>query len=257
MRAARLIIIAGIVAGLLSVLPVSAAAPSWSIGISSVAACKDSLTVAVAGSSSYSKNRLDVGVYYLEQGKWKLLQQVLTPQFGAGPFSLAVPLQYSDNAATAGETLRVDVQLQRSSGNTYVDVGSYATANVVVADRDCIGKCNLTVTSGDQAPASGTITVRTHFGALFRPEGRLYGVAPVSAGQKLQATFVGLPCNWAARVWYYPRAGDKTPKLLPAQYWPNEFQVNALDISNPYTTAFARGLKATHPVEAGDPYAAK
>ena len=136
MRAARLIIIVGIVAGLVGVLPVSAAAPSWSIGISSVAACKDSLTVAVAGSSTYSKNRLDVGVYYLEQGNWKLLQQVFTPQFGAGPFSLAVPLQYSDNAATAGETLRVDVQLQRLSGNSYVDEGSLIMQTVTVADTD-------------------------------------------------------------------------------------------------------------------------
>ena len=257
MRAVRLIVMTGIIAGLLGVLPASAAAPSWSIGIRSVAACKDSLTVAVSGSSTYSKNRLDVGVYYREQGNWKLLQQVFTPQFGAGPFSLAVPLQYRDNAATAGETLRVDVQLQRSSGDTYVDVGSFVTTHVVVADRDCIGKCNLTVTSSDKAPASGTITVRTHFGALFRPEGRLYGAAQASAGQPLQATFVGLPCKWAARVWYYPRTGDKTPRLLPAQYWPNEFQVNALDISNPYTTAFARGLKATQPVEVDDPYASK
>jgi hypothetical protein len=59
------------------------------------------------------------------------------------------------------------------------------------------------------------------------------------------------------RAWYYPKSGDTTPKMLPSQYWPNEFAANSLDGTNPYTTAFAKALKATHPTEPDDPFAVK
>ena len=69
---------------------------------------------------------------------------------------------------------------------------------------------------------------------------------------------VALPCNWTVRAWYYPATGkDRTPKLLPAQYWPNEFAATSQDGANPYATSFAKGLKATAPLESGDPYAPK
>jgi hypothetical protein len=45
--------------------------------------------------------------------------------------------------------------------------------------------------------------------------------------------------------------------MLPAQYWPNEFQANALNVTNPYTTAFGKSLKATRPLESSDPFVAK
>jgi hypothetical protein len=243
-------------AGLFGALPESAEAQSGAVSISTIAACKDRASVAVTGSSTYANNRLEVNLYYVESGQWKLLRQVYTQAFGSGTFSLLVPLLYA-SPATEGETLRVDVQLQRSSGGAYVDVGSLATMNVSVADRDCVGKCNVTVDIVDKAPVSGMVTVRSHYGSWFRPEGRLHGAMPVVAGQKFRATFVGLPCDWSVRVWYYPKTGDRTPKMLPAQYWPNEFQVNALDVSNPYTTSFAKGLKATQALETDDPYAAR
>jgi hypothetical protein len=258
MKIIRILTLVGILAGLSGVLPAIAAGHSVSVGIYSIAACKDVTTVAINGSSTYSNNRLDVGVYYKDdKGKYVLLKQVFTSAFRAGPFMLAVPLAYPSNAATEGEVLRVDVQLQVLSGNAYVNVGNLIVQNVTVADKYCLDKCSVTVDTSDKAPAAGTLTIRSHYGSLFRPEGRLHGALPVSAGQKARLVFVGLPCNWPVRVWYYPKTGDKTPRLLPAQYWPNEFQANDLDGTNPYTTAFARGLKATSPVEPDDPFVVK
>ena len=257
MKGIPILVAVGLLAALIGVAPASAGS-AVSIGIYSIAACKDETTVVVNGSSTYSNNRLDVGVYYKnDKGEYVLLKQVHSPTFGSGSFMLAVPLAYPDNAATEGETLRVDVQLQYLSGNSYVNVGPLLIQNVTVADKYCIGKCTVTVDTADKAPASGTLTLRSHFGEWFRPEGRLHGAVPVSAGQKVRAVFVGLPCDWPVRAWYYPKSGDKAPKMLPSQYWPNEFQANSLDGTNPYTTAFAKGLKATHPSEPDDPFAAK
>jgi len=258
MKIAHMLVAVGVLAGLFGALPASAGPHSVSLGIYSVAACKDVTTVAVSGSSTYANNRLDVGIYYKNgKGKYVLLSQAFTPTFGAGSFTLAVTLPYTDNAAVAGEALRLDVQLQRLSGNSYVDVGSLVSQNVTVADKYCFDKCSVTVDTTDRAPAAGTLTLRSHFGEWFRPEGWLHGALPVNAGQKARVVFVSVPCNWAVRVWYYPKAGDKTPKMLPAQYWPNEFQANELDGTNPYTTAFARGLKPTHPLEEDDPFVAE
>ena len=80
---------------------------------------------------------------------------------------------------------------------------------------------------------------------------------PVTAGQKLQNTFPALPCNASARIWYYPSTGkDRTPKLLPSQYWPDGFGLSG-DPAIVYATSFAKGVKATAPLEPDDPYAPK
>ena len=258
MRIARLLLVIGLLAGMLGALPVAAAPSSAGVSIHSIAACKDVTTVAVTGSSTYSNNRLDVGIYFKnDKGKDVLLRQVFTPAFRSGPFTLAVTLPYADTAAMEGEVLRVDVQLQRLSGNTYVNAGSLTSQNVTVADKNCIGKCSVTVDTTDKAPAAGALALRSHYGSWFRPEGRLHGAAPLSVGQSARVVFVGVPCGWSVRAWYYPKTGDKTPKMLPAQYWPNEFQANELDGTNPYTTAFAKGLKPTHPLEPDDPFVVK
>ncbi len=257
MKGFHILVAVGLLAALIGAPPASAGS-AVSIGIYSIAACKDETTVVVNGSSTYSNNRLDVGVYYKnDKGQYVLLKQAYTFAFGAGSFMLAVPLAHPESGTAEGETLRVDVQLQYLSGNSYVDVGPLLIRHVTVADKYCIGKCTVTVDTADKAPASGTLTLRSHFGQWFRPEGRLHGAVPVSAGQKVRAVFVGLPCGWAVRAWYYPKSGDKTPKMLPSQYWPNEFAANSLDGTNPYTTAFVKGLKATHPPEPDDPFITK
>jgi hypothetical protein len=257
MKIIRITMLLGLLAGVLGVMPVSAA-DSVSVGIYSIAACKDTTTVTLTGSSTYSNNRLDVGIYYKnDKGQDVLLRQTFTSAFGSGAFTLAVTLPYLANNRHEGETLRVEVQVQRLSGNTYVDVGPLVAQTVTVADKYCFDKCTVTVDTSDRAPAAGTLTIRSHFGSWFRPEGRLHGAVPVSANQKVRVAFVGLPCDWTVRVWYYPKTGDKTPKMLPAQYWPNEFQANDLDGTNPYTTAFSKGLKPTHPLESDDPFVVK
>lgn len=242
-----------------NVFSVSMAAQSVSVGIYSIAACKDVTKVTVQGSSTYSNNRLDVGVFYRnDKGEWKLFRQVFTAAFASGPFMMTVPLTYADDNTRDGEVLRVDVQVQRLSGNSYVNVGPLLTQNVTTADRYCLDKCNVTVDTSDKAPASGTITLRSHFGKLFRPEGRLQGAHMVVAGQKARIVFVGVPCDWTVRAWYYPNSGkDKTPKLLPSQYWPNDFQANELNGTNPYTTSFAKAIAATAALEEDDPFVVK
>ncbi|HLF25635.1 MAG TPA: hypothetical protein VJG32_04815 [Anaerolineae bacterium] len=258
MKRARLWVGAVLLIGLMFGAWPAAAADSVSVGIYSIAACKDVSTVTVNGSSTYSNNRLDVSLYHKnDKGQDVLLKQVFSSAFGAGQFMLAVTVPYTNTAAAEGEALRVEVQAQRLSGNTYVDVGNQVVQNVTVADRNCFTKCSVTVDATDTAPAAGTLTLRTHFGEWFRPEGRLQGAMPVSAGKKARVVFVGVPCNWPVRVWYYPKTGDKTPKLLPAQYWPNEYQANQLNGTNPYTTSFAKGLKPTHPLESDDPFVVK
>lgn len=259
MKVLRLVCLLGIVAALFAIaLPASAAQPSVSLGIYSIAACKDVTTVVVNGSSTYSNNRLNVNIYHPNaKGEYVLLKQVYSSSFGAGPFMIAVVLPYTTTAVKAGEVFWIDVQLQRLSGSSYVNAGSLVTQSATAADRTCFDKCSVTVDTTDKAPAAGTLTLRSHFGAWFRPEGRLQGAMPVSAGQKARVAFVGVPCDWPVRVWYYPKSGDKTPKMLPAQYWPNDFQANELDGTNPYTTSFAKGLKPTDPLEKDDPFVVK
>lgn len=258
MKALRLFILAGVVAGLIGVLPASAAGQTGSIGIHSAAVCKDMATVTVTGTTTVANNRVDAFLYYKnDKGQEVLLAQGSTAAFGAGPFTLAINLPYREGA-TEGETLRVEVKLKKLTrdGKAYETV-STVSQNVTVADKYCFGTCSVTVDTADKAPAAGALTLRSHFGDWFRPEGRLQGAVPVAAGQKVRVVFVGVSCDWAVRVWYYPKTGDKTPKMLPAQYWPNDYEANVLNGTNPYTTSFARGLKPTHPLESGDPFVVK
>ena len=258
MKLACTLISVALLAGLAGALP-AAAAPSVSLDIYSVAACKDTTTVVVAGSSTYSNNRVEAALYYRDdKGKDVFLSQNTSPVFSSGPFMLSLTLSYIANSARENEVLRLDVRhLKLSASGKSYEVVSTTTRNVTVADKYCFGKCTVTVDTTDKAPAAGTLTLRSHFGAWFRPEGWLHGAFPVSAGLKARVVFVGLPCDWPVRAWYYPRTGDKIPKMLPAQYWPNEFQANDLDGTNPYTASFARGLKPTHPLESNDPFVVK
>jgi len=232
-----------------------AEAQSSSVGIHSIAACKDSTTVAVIGSTTYATNRVRVAVYTTnDKGENVLLDQEYTDSFGSGRVSVAVVLNYRKRAVSAGTALRVEAQLERLSGNSFVGADAVVSQYAVAADKSCLGLCTVTVDTSDVAPADGTITLRSHYGAWFRPEGRLYGAVPVRARHQVRATYVGLPCNWAVRAWYYPATGDTVPKMLPAQYWPNEYAATMADGTNPYTTSFAAGLPATHPIEDDDPF---
>lgn len=256
MKRLSALVLAGLLAGLIGVLP--AAAASASISIYNTAVCKDEATVVLTGSSTYTNNRVEAYLYYkTDKGEDVLLAQSASTAFGAGPFMLALTLPYTAYAQE-NEVLRLDVKLRKLStdGKVYETV-SKTSQNVTVADKYCHGKCSVTVDTIDKTPASGTLTLRSHFGEWFRPEGRLQGALPVAAGQKVRAVFVGVTCNWPVRAWYYPRSGDKTPLMLPAQYWPNEFQANLLDGTNPYTTAFAKSLKSTRPLESDDPFVTK
>jgi hypothetical protein len=233
----------------------TAEAASGAVGIHSIAACKDGTTVAVIGSSTYANNRVRVDLYYRNPvGQEELKQQFHSAPMGAGRISLAVPLNYAKQPVPAGSLLRVDVQLQYLSGSDYVDVGGVARQYVTVADKSCLGLCSVTVDTLDVAPASGTLTLRSHYGSWFRPEGRLYAAVPLRQGYPARVTYVGIPCGWTVRAWYYPHSGDTTPKMLPSQYWPHEFAATLADGTNPYTTAFSRGLAATHPIEPDDPF---
>jgi hypothetical protein len=233
-----------------------AAAPN-SVGIYSIAACRDTTTVTVSGSSSYATNRIQASISYLNSdGKYILLQQTTTGNFGSGSFWLSVVLDYHTQPVDADTQLQVIVQLQRSSGSGFVGVGDPITTYVTAADRYCLDQCSVTVLTTDRAPVNGVITLRTHFGSWFRPEGRLQGMMSVGAGQAVQMTFADVSCNAWARVWFYPATGkDRTPRLLPSQYWPSEYGTAAAGASAPYVTSFAKGLPATKPLESDDPLA--
>jgi hypothetical protein len=257
MKTLRLILATTFVLGLFLALPVAAGAANGAVGIHSVAACKDSTTVAVIGTSTYANNRLRVDLYSRNaEGKEELKAQVHTAPFGGGRISEALQINYFDSTLPAGSTVRVDVQLQRLSGSDYVDVGWLARQYVTVADKSCRELCSVTVDTTDAAPSTGTLTLRSHYGSWFRPEGWLHGAVPVSKGRPARATFVGIPCTWTVRAWYYPSSGDTAPLMLPSQYWPSEFAATIADGTNPYTTAFARGLPATDPLEPSDPFIA-
>jgi hypothetical protein len=238
------------------VSPAAASGPTGSMAIYSVAVCKDTAIVTVTGTTTYGTNRVRVRINAPDgNGKYYLHKEVYSGNFGSGNFVLPIVASYSQRSLADGTLVYIDVQLQGLSGNSFVDVGPQMTTSATVADKYCKNKCLLTISSADRAPVNGVITLRTHYGSFFRPEGRLYGVLPISAGQRLQNTFPALPCNASARIWYYPSTGkDRTPRLLNSQYWPDGFGLNG----NPaivYSTSFAKGVKATAPLEPDDPYA--
>jgi hypothetical protein len=255
MKTARLFILVVIVTGLFGAFAGSASGQSGAVGIYSVATCKDSATVAVMGMSTYATNRVWARIYTKnDEGEDVLLDKEYTDAFGAGRISLAIVLSYAKRSVKGGTSLRVDVQLERLGGNTWTTVGPVVSQYVTAADKSCLGSCTVTVDTADAAPAGGTISMRSHYGSWFRPEGWLHGALPVSAGHRARVVFAGIPCGWTVRAWYYPNSGDLAPKMLPAQYWPNEFAATVADGTNPYTTSFAQGLLATDPLEADDPF---
>ena len=234
-------------------------AASNAYGIYSVAACRDTTTVTVSGSSGFATNRIQASVSYLNsKGVYALLQQTTSDNFGSGSFWVPVILDYHLQPVDEGTSLQVIVQLQRSTGSGFTDLGSPVTTYVTAADKFCQNQCSVTLSTSDRAPARGVITLRSHFGKWFRPEGWLHGAISVNAGQTAQATFAGVSCGAEARAWFYPATGtDRTPRMLPSQYWPGEFGVATGGGSSPYATSFARGLPATAPLESDDPYAPK
>jgi hypothetical protein len=254
--------LSGLIIGLLlaAVVPVSAAPlTGGTVGIASTVVCKDTATVAVSGTAAYATNRVKVRLYKQNSnGSFEWFRTLNSENFGSGNYLMALIVDYSTHPVAAGRVMRIDVQLQRLSGGTFVDDGGLVSTTIAAADQSCKDKCSVTIATSDRAPVKGTVTLRTHFGAWFRPEGRLYGAIPVNAGVSLRNTVIGVPCGASVRVWYYPATGkDRTPKLLPAQYWPNEYAATELNGTNPYTTSFAKGLAATKPLESDDPYAPK
>jgi hypothetical protein len=239
--------------------PAAASGPTGMIGIYSVAACQDTTTVAVSGTTTYATNRIKARVYKQnDNGDWIELAHTVTSNFSSGDFLIPLVLDYFGHAVSGGTPLRVDVKLQGLSGNSFTDVSGIVSSYLTASDKSCQNKCSATITTTDRAPADGVVTVRSHYGSYFRPEGWLQGEVSVKAGQPLLFSVVALRCNWTVRVWYYPSTGkDRTPKMLPAQYWPDEFAATTDDGANPYATSFVRGIKATAPLEADDPYAPK
>jgi hypothetical protein len=234
------------------------AAQANQVGIYSIAACRDTTTVTVSGSSIYATNRIVASVSYWnnDDAKYVLLQQTTSFNFGSGNFWIPIVLDYHTTPVDAGTSLQVIVQLQRSTGSGFTNLGASITTFVTAADHYCLNQCSVSISTGDRAPVSGMITLRSHFGSWFRPEGWLHGVTYVNAGQAVQATFADVACNTWVRVWFYPSTGiDRTPRMLPAQLWPNEFGTPAVGSPAPYATSFAKGLRATKPLESDDPYA--
>src|SRR5512137_1863628 len=80
-----------------------ASAATASIGLASVAACKDTTTVTVFGSSTYSTNYVKVSVYKGDSnGNYHLLAEASTETFGSGSFNLPVTVDYSAKSVTEG-----------------------------------------------------------------------------------------------------------------------------------------------------------
>ncbi len=243
----------------LIVSPAAAATPTGSVGIYSVAACRDTTTVAVSGTSSYATNRIKVKVYVQnDKGQYDLRNNVTSDNFGSGAFMLPLTVDYSNKPVDEGRSLYIEVKLQGSSRGGFTDI-SVTSIYTTAADKYCQNKCSITITTSDRAPVNGTVTVRSHFGSWFRPEGWLHSAMPVNAGQALHYAVVGIPCNATVRAWYYPASGkDRTPKMLPAQYWPDsDFAATTADGAIPYAATFVKGLPATKPLESDDPYAPK
>src|SRR5512143_2192896 len=225
----KLVSLLWIVIMLLSLASPVAAAPTTTgapgvLGIYSVSACQDTTTVAVSGTSTNATNRIKAWVYKQnDKGEWVLLASTVTSQFSSGNFLMPLVLDYFGKAVDGGTPLQVVAKLQGLSGNHYVDLSSTSTI-LKASDANCQNKCSVTISTTDRAPADGVITVRSHYGSFFRPEGWLHSAISIKAGQSAHYAVVALPCNWTVRAWYYPTTGkDRTPKMLPAQYWPNEF----------------------------------
>jgi len=254
----RMLIFLALAASVLVVLPISAQ-PLYNaaIGIYSVAACTDSASVSVAGTTPYANNYIEATIFYRDDdGDYVSLKKITTSAFTTGAFHQALVMSYN-KTVDAGTAMRLDVHLWRSSPGGYIEIANHSQ---YFNASDCRGasSCSITIDTRDRAPADGTITVRSHYGEWFRPEGWLHGAAAVRRGRHARVTFYGVPCNIAARAWYYPKTGNTTPKLLPSQFWPeSEFPVNDLDGTHPYVTTFANGIPATAPVEEDDPFVAR
>jgi hypothetical protein len=242
----------------LAVGPIEAAKLSGSVEIYTAAACRDTATVAASGSSDWATNRIKVSVYKQDShGNTVWLANAASDTFGSGSFTIPVVVDYGTKNVADDTTLRIDVELQHQSGGGFYTTASASTF-VTTTDKLCFNKCSVTIATRDKAPVKGTITLRSHFGSWFRPEGRLHAAMPVNAGQVMKTTIVGVPCDWSVRAWFYPASGSvRTPKLLLSQYWPDEFAATLADGALPYTTSFANGLVATKPLESDDPYAPK
>lgn len=235
------------------------AVPINASGIYSVTACRDTATVTVSGSSAYATNRIQASVSYLNSdGVYVLLQQTTSPNFGSGNYWIPVVLDYHTQPVDAGTMLQIIVQVQRSSSSGFTNLGDPIMTYVTAANKLCLNQCVVTVSTSDRAPANGAITLRSHFGSWFRPEGWLHGAMSVSAGQTVQMTFADVACGAQVRAWFYPATGqDRTPKMLPSQYWPSEYGTDGAGSSTPYATSFAQGQPATKPLESDDLYAPK
>ena len=244
---------------MLALVSPAAAASTGQVGVGDVFVCKDMASVSVFGTSIYATNRVRVRVFVRNsQGEYTLHARASSEDFGSGDFSLGLLVDYRAKTVADGTDIRIDAQLQRKSGGGFANLGDSVSTYTQVTDQYCRDRCAMTLSSADKIPASGVLTLRTHFGSWFRPEGRTYGTLSVNAGAVLRATFIGLPCGVTARVWYYPATGkDRTPRLLPAQYWPADFGVDSATGEVVYVTSFARGLPATRPLESDDPYAPK
>lgn len=252
------LIVLSVVLVLTLVSPAVANGVTGSIGIYSVAACQDTTTVVVSGTASAATNRIKAWIYKQNSnGNWVLLNNIVTDNFNSGYFMMPLVLEYFGKSVADGTPLQVVVKLQSRNGNSWTDVGETSTI-VNSSNKVCQNKCSVTISTTDRAPADGVITVRSHYGTFFRPEGWLHSTVSVKAGQFAHYAVVAVPCNWTVRAWYYPATGkDRTPKMLSAQYWPNEFAATSQDGANPYTTSFAKGIKATAALEADDLYAPK
>ncbi len=229
------------------------------LGIYGISACRDTTTVTVSGTSAYATNQIVASISYwnTDDNKYVLMQQVTSSSFGSGYFWLPLVLDYHNHPVDAGTTLQVIVQLQGLAGTGFTNLGGSITTYTNAADRLCLNQCSVSISTSDRAPVSGVVTLRSHFGSWFRPEGWLHGATYVTAGQAVQVTFADVACNAWVRVWFYPSSGaDRTPRMLPSQQWPGEYGTPDVGSSAPYATSFAAGLRATKPLESDDPYAA-
>jgi hypothetical protein len=176
--------------------PAAASAPTGFIGIYSVAACHDTATVAVSGTASAATNRIKAWIYRQNsQGEWIYLANTITPNFSGGDFIMPLVLDYFGDAVGGGTPLQVVVKLQSRYGSSFVDVSSTSTF-LNAADKTCQNKCSVTISTTDIAPADGVITVRSHYGSFFRPEGWLHSAMPVAAGQRPLFSVVGAQPLW-------------------------------------------------------------
>ena len=118
------------------------------------------------------------------------LAKLVTPNFNSGDFMMPLVLNYFGKAVEGGTPLQVVVKLQSRNGNSFVDVSSTSTI-LNASDKTCQNKCSATISTTDAAPANGVITVRSHYGSFFRPEGWLHSAMPVKAGQRAFFSVVG------------------------------------------------------------------